>query len=148
MTDTQLDINQILNYLPHRYPFLLVDKVLRYEDGKELVAIKNVTINEPFFTGHFPENAVMPGVLLVESLAQAGAVLAYITTRSNPRDSIFYLAALDNVKFKQIVRPGDQLTLKVGILSQRSTFWKIYGEASVDNHVACTVEILSAMRKL
>lgn len=148
MSDAFFDIQRIMELLPHRYPFLLVDKVLNLEDGKELNAVKNVTINEPFFNGHFPGNPVMPGVLLVEALAQAGAILAYVTTRSSPSDSIFYLASVDNAKFKQIVRPGDQLHLKVGILNHKRSFWKIYGEATVDGNVACSVEILSAMRKV
>ncbi len=148
MSDTRLELSDIIKLLPHRYPFLLVDKVLSYEEGESLHAIKNVTINEPFFTGHFPGNAVMPGVLLVESLAQAGAILAYVTTQSNPETNIFYLASVDNAKFKQMVRPGDQLNLKVKLMTRRKSFWKIYGEATVEGKTVCSVEILSAMGKV
>jgi 3-hydroxyacyl-[acyl-carrier-protein] dehydratase len=140
-------VTKIIEFLPHRYPFLLVDKVIHYVEGQELTAIKNVTVNEPFFNGHFPGNPVMPGVLIIEALAQAGAILAYITTKSNPSDCIFYLAALNEAKFKQIVQPGDQLQLKVKIVTHKKSFWKITGEATVDGQVACSVEILSAMRK-
>lgn len=148
MSERPLDTNEIIELLPHRYPFLLVDKVTDIVEGESLSAIKNVTINEPFFTGHFPGNPVMPGVLLVESLAQAGAILAYITTQTNPRDSIFYLASVDNAKFKQMVKPGDQLQLKVSIMMRKKSFWKIHGEATVDGQVACSVDILSAMGKV
>lgn len=140
-------IQDIVNYLPHRYPFLLVDRVLGYTDNK-LKAIKNVTVNEPCFTGHFPDNAVMPGVLIIESLAQAGAILAYLITKSSPRDHLCYLASMDNVKFKQIVLPGDQLVLDVEILNTKGSFWKIHGEASVNGNVVCSLDILSAMRKV
>ncbi len=148
MSDSQLDINQIIEYLPHRYPFLLVDKVVEFEDDNHLVAIKNVTINEPFFNGHFPDNPVMPGVLLVEALAQAGAILAYLTTKSSPRDNIFYLAGVDNAKFKQMVKPGDQLKLDVTIVNHKQSFWKLLGQATVDGQLAASCEILSAMRSV
>jgi 3-hydroxyacyl-[acyl-carrier-protein] dehydratase len=143
-----LEVGDIIELLPHRYPFLLVDRVLDFEEGKSLNAIKNVTMNEPFFTGHFPGNPVMPGVLLIESLAQAGAILAYLTTKSSPKDNIFYLASMDNAKFKQMVKPGDQLNLKVGIINRKKSFWKIFGQASVDGQVVCSVDILSAMRNV
>lgn len=147
MSDESLDTNQIIELLPHRYPFLLVDKVTSVVDGESLSALKNVTINEPFFTGHFPGNPVMPGVLMVESLAQAGAILAYLTTKTSPKDNIFYLASVDNAKFKQMVKPGDRLDLNVKIMNRKKSFWKINGEAAVDGQVACSVEILSAMGK-
>lgn len=143
-----LTSQEVLQYLPHRYPFLMIDKVMQYDSGKTLQAIKNVTVNEPYFTGHFPENAVMPGVMIVESLAQAGAILAYLTTQSSPRDFMFYLASVDNARFKQVVLPGDQLELNVEIVANKHSFWKIEGEALVDGNKACTVEILSAMRKV
>lgn len=144
----QIGIQEVIQYLPHRYPFLMIDKVLDYELGKSLIAVKNVTINEPFFTGHFPDNAVMPGVMMVEALAQAGAILAYLTTQSKPSDYIFLLASVDNAKFKQMVVPGDQLKLKVEIGGHKGHFWRISGEASVDGVLACSVDIMSAMRKV
>ena len=140
-------IKDIVNYLPHRYPFLLVDRVLDYNDTT-LKAVKNITVNEPCFTGHFPDNAVMPGVLIIESLAQAGAILAYIITKSSPRDHLCYLASMDNVKFKQMVLPGDQMILDVEIMNTKGSFWKVHGEASVNNQVVCSLDILSAMRKV
>lgn len=148
MNETQLGIEAILDCIPHRYPFLLVDRILSYEVGKNLKALKNVSVNEPYFNGHFPGNPVMPGVLLIESLAQAGAILAYYTTQTSPKESIFYLASLDNVKFKQIVKPGDQLMLNISIMNQKRSFWKIFGEAFVDDQLVCSVEILSAMRNV
>jgi 3-hydroxyacyl-[acyl-carrier-protein] dehydratase len=146
--DKKMGIQEVIQYLPHRYPFLMIDKVIDYELGQSLTAIKNVTINEPFFTGHFPDNAVMPGVLMVEALAQAGAILAYVSTKTKPSDYIFLLASADNAKFKQMVVPGDQLTLKVEIAGHKGHFWRIKGEASVDGVLACSVDIMSAMRKV
>jgi 3-hydroxyacyl-[acyl-carrier-protein] dehydratase len=141
-----LNIHDLIKLLPHRYPFLMIDKVLDYEENS-LRAVKNVTVNEPCFMGHFPDNAVMPGVMIIEALAQAGAVLAYLKTKSSPRDNIFFLAGIDNAKFKQIVLPGDQLVLNVAITGSKGNFWKIHGEATVEGKVACMVDILSAMRK-
>lgn len=142
-----LNIHEVIKYLPHRYPFLMVDKVVDYDDNS-LRAIKNVTVNEQFFTGHFPDNAVMPGVLITEALAQAGAILAYTRTKLNPKEYLFFLAGIDNAKFKQIVLPGDQLSLEVTITGNKADFWKIYGEAKVDGKVVCSLNILSAMRKV
>jgi 3-hydroxyacyl-[acyl-carrier-protein] dehydratase len=142
-----LSIHEVIKLLPHRYPFLMIDRVIDYAESS-LTAIKNVTVNEPCFMGHFPENAVMPGVLIIEALAQSGAILAYLKTNSSPRDFIFFLAGIDNAKFKQIVLPGDQLHLDVTIVANKSNFWKIYGEAKVEGKVVCSVNILSAMRKL
>mgnify|MGYP001064849665 CR=1 FL=1 len=141
-----LNIHDLIKLLPHRYPFLMIDKVLDYEEDS-LHAVKNVTVNEPCFMGHFPENAVMPGVLIIEALAQAGAILAYLKTKSSPSDNIFFLAGIDNAKFKQIVLPGDQLHLQVAITGNKGNFWKIHGDATVDGKVVCSVDILSAMRK-
>lgn len=141
-----LNIHDLIKLLPHRYPFLMIDKVLDYEENT-LHAVKNVTVNEPCFMGHFPENAVMPGVLIIEALAQAGAVLAYLKNKSSPKDNIFFLASLENVKFKQIVLPGDQLHMHVEITGNKGNFWKLHGEATVDGKVVCSLDILSAMRK-
>ena len=142
-----LTIHEVIALLPHRYPFLMIDKVLDYDD-MSLRAVKNVTVNEPFFTGHFPENPVMPGVLITEALAQAGAILAYLKTKSSPKDHLFFLAGIDNAKFKQMVLPGDQLILEVKITNNKSNFWKIQGEAKVDGKIVCSLEILSAMRNV
>ena len=142
-----LDISKVIQLLPHRYPFLLIDRVLDHDDNS-LRALKNVTANEHFFTGHFPENPVMPGVLITEALAQAGAILAYIKAKSTPREYILLLAGIDNAKYKQMVIPGDQLILEVSILGNKGQFWKIHGEAKVEGKLVCSVDILSAMRKI
>lgn len=145
--DKQLTVHEVIKLMPHRYPFLLIDKVLDYEPNS-LRALKNVTVNEPFFTGHFPDNPVMPGVLITEALAQAGAILAYLKANSTPRDHLFFLAGINNAKFKQIVQPGDQLILSVAIMNNKGSFWKISGEARVEEKVVCSLEILSAMRNV
>lgn len=142
-----LTVHEIIKMLPHRYPFLMIDKVLEYTE-ESLVGVKNVTVNEPCFTGHFPENPVMPGVLITEAIAQAGAILAYLKSKSSPRDHLFFLAGVDNAKFKQMVIPGDQLILEVQIVGNKANFWKIHGEAKVDGKLVCSVDILSAMRKV
>lgn len=142
-----LKIDEVIKYLPHRYPFLMIDRVIDYQE-MSLRAVKNVTVNEPCFTGHFPDNPVMPGVLIIESLAQAGAVLAYLKTQSSPRDNLFYLAGIDGAKFKQMVLPGDQLVLDVQIVGNKANFWKIHGEATVDGKIVCSVDILSAMKEV
>ncbi len=142
-----LTVHEIIKMLPHRYPFLMIDKVLEYTE-ESLVGVKNVTANEPCFMGHFPENPVMPGVLITEAIAQAGAILAYLKSKSSPRDHLFFLAGVDNAKFKQMVIPGDQLILEVQIVGNKANFWKIHGEAKVDGKLVCSVDILSAMRKV
>ncbi|MCS5711164.1 3-hydroxyacyl-ACP dehydratase FabZ [Candidatus Berkiella aquae] len=147
MESRVLNIHELIKMLPHRYPFLMIDKVLEYTE-ESLVGVKNVTMNEPCFMGHFPENPVMPGVLITEALAQAGAILAYLKTGSSPKEHLFFLAGIDNAKFKQMVIPGDQLILDVQIVGNKGNFWKIHGEAKVDGKLVCSVDILSAMRKL
>lgn len=139
-----IEIQEILARLPHRYPFLLVDRVLQFEEGKTLRAYKNISINEPFFAGHFPVKAVMPGVLMLEALAQAAAILASHTAEWNKEASLFYLGTIENVRFKKIVVPGDQLILDIEILKRRANVWKFKGVASVDNEVACTAEMTCA----
>lgn len=139
-----IDIQQILERLPHRYPFLLVDRVLKFEQDKTLLAIKNVSINEPFFSGHFPVKAVMPGVLIVEALAQAAAILASHNEAWNPVGSLFYLGSIENARFKKIVVPGDQLFLSVEVLKRRGNVWKFKGTALVENEIACTAEMTCA----
>lgn len=139
------DIQEILKYLPHRYPFLLIDRVLEMEVGKSLLAIKNVSINEPFFVGHFPERPVMPGVLILEALAQASAVLASETINARPGDGFLYLfAGIDNVRFKHMVEPGDQLLLKVNLEKHKQTIWKFNNEALVNDRVVCTADMTCA----
>lgn len=143
-----MDIHEVMKYLPHRPPFLLVDGVLEMTEGASLVAVKNVTMNEPFFVGHFPNQPVMPGVLIVEALAQAAGILAYKSTKTLPSDGVLYLfAGIDNVRFRRIVLPGDQLRLEIKFLWQKREIWKLEGQAYVDGELACSAELLSARTK-
>ena len=145
--EATLDIRQIMSMLPHRYPFLLVDKVLSYEVGKRLTAIKNVTINEPFFHGHFPGHPVMPGVLILESLAQASGVLVHLSADPDKRaDSLYYLVKIDKARFSQIVRPGDQLLLQVELKRMMMKMGQFVCTASVDGKVVASAEMLCAER--
>jgi 3-hydroxyacyl-[acyl-carrier-protein] dehydratase len=139
-----MNIQQILERLPHRFPFLLVDRVIEFERDKTLLAIKNVSINEPFFAGHFPVKAVMPGVLIVEALAQAAAILASHSADWKPDGSLFYLGSIENARFRKMVVPGDQLHLNVEILKRRAQIWKFKGVATVEGEVVCTAEMTSA----
>lgn len=139
-----MDIEQIKEIIPHRYPFLLVDKVLEIEEGERVVGLKNVTINEPFFQGHFPEYAVMPGVLIVEALAQVGAIA--VLGKEENEGKIGFLAGIDKCRFKRQVRPGDQLTLAVEIVRMRGPIGKGKGIATVDGEVACEAEIMFAIQ--
>jgi len=142
-----LDINEILKYLPHRYPFLLVDRVLSCEPGKDITAIKNVTINEPFFGGHFPHYPVMPGVLIIEALAQAAALLTLKTANlQTNEDSLYYFVGIDRARFKKPVQPGDQLILKATILRERIGIWKYSARAEVDGRIAAEAELMCTMR--
>jgi beta-hydroxyacyl-ACP dehydratase FabZ len=141
-----VDVREILGILPHRYPFLLVDRVLEATDDK-VVALKNVTINEPFFQGHFPGHPVMPGVLIVEALAQAGGVLAARASGFDPTKQVIYFMALDKVKFRKPVVPGDQLILEVVPLRKGGQVWKLRGEAKVDGKVVCEGELLATIAK-
>jgi 3-hydroxyacyl-[acyl-carrier-protein] dehydratase len=142
-----MDIHEILKYLPHRHPFLLIDRILEMEEGHSLVALKNVTMNEAFFVGHFPNRPVMPGVLILEALAQAAAVLAYKSTNTTPSDgSLFYFAGIDNARFRRVVEPGDQLRLEVKVIRSKRDMWKLEGTAYVDGELACSAELLSARR--
>lgn len=139
----EMNIEMVKEYLPHRYPFLLIDKVISVEPGKQLIAIKNVTGNEPFFNGHFPMRSVMPGVLMIEAMAQASGILIYKTLNSLPKDELFYLAGVDNARFKRIVVPGDQLKLQVNIIRQRLNLWKFSGIATVNDELACSAEFMN-----
>lgn len=136
-----MDLQEILKFLPHRYPFLLVDRVLSMDADQSIVALKNVTFNEHFFQGHFPDKAVMPGVLIIEALAQTAGILAYKSMNWSPEDSLFYLGAINEVRFKKTVLPGDQLKLTVKTLKRRSTVWKFATEAFVDDESVCFAEI-------
>lgn len=144
-----LDIHEILNHLPHRYPFLLIDRVTECEPGKHLLGYKNVTYNEPYFTGHFPQRPVMPGVLILEALAQATGILAFRTVGKVPdENSLYYFVGIDKARFKQPVSPGDQLELKVTYIKQKRGIWKFDGEALVDGNVVCSAELMCAEREV
>ncbi len=145
MSSEQLDIQAIMRQLPHRYPMLLVDRVLECEAGKHVVALKNVTINEPFFQGHFPNRPVMPGVLMLEALAQAAGVLAFKTVNVVPdADARFYFVAIDNARFRKPVVPGDQLILKVHLRRAFKGIWKFDGVAEVDGKEVASAELMVA----
>ena len=145
----EMNLQSILKCLPHRYPFLLIDRVLNFEKGKTLKAIKNVSINESFFTGHFPDKPVMPGVLLIESLAQSAAILGYISLENvNFKDTLFYLGAIEDTRFKKIVVPGDQLLLIVEMVAHRKNIWKFAGQAFVDEQLVCSTIITCAEGKV
>ena len=142
-----MDIHQILRKLPHRYPFLLVDRVLEVEKGKRIVALKNVTINEPFFGGHFPHRPVMPGVLMLEALAQAAALLAFETLGTTLDDNtVYYFVGIDGARFKRPVEPGDQLTLDVTLDRMRSGIFKFKARALVGTELAVEAELMCTMR--
>ncbi|WP_114970454.1 3-hydroxyacyl-ACP dehydratase FabZ [Rhodoferax ferrireducens] len=142
-----MDIHKILKQLPHRYPFLLVDRVLAIDKGKSIRALKNVTINEPFFEGHFPHRPVMPGVLMLEALAQAAALLAFDAVGSSPTDDmIYYFAGIDGARFKRPVEPGDQLILEVELLRMKAGIFKFKGRALVADELAVEAELTCAMR--
>ena len=144
-----LDIHQIKNYLPHRYPFLLVDRVLEAEQEKRLLAIKNVTYNEPFFEGHFPSRPVMPGVLIIEALAQASAILASIGRDDiNTENRVYYFTGIDKARFKRPVEPGDQLVFEVELVRKIKNMWKCSGVAKVDGDVAARAEVMFTFRDL
>ena len=144
-----MDVNEIREYLPHRYPFLLVDRVVELTEGESIVAIKNVTVNEPFFNGHFPDHPVMPGVLLVEAMAQAAGILGFKTMDKKPQDgSIYYFVGSDNLRFKRPVVPGDQVKLEAKVLSERRGIWKFEVKATVDDELVSSATILCADRKV
>lgn len=144
-----MNIHKVLEYLPHRYPFLLIDRVLSYESGKEVRALKNVTINEPFFNGHFPHHPVMPGVLIIEAMAQAAALLSFVTMNAKSDDSsVYYFVGIDNARFKKPVTAGDALILHVTLERHMRGVWKFKANAHVDNILAAEAELLCAVRDL
>ena len=141
--NSQLDIQEILRRLPHRYPFLLVDRVLEWRKGESIRALKNVTVNEPYFTGHFPERPVMPGVIIIEALAQAAGVLLFVSAGVVPDASMrFYFAGIDKARFRRPVLPGDQLILKATLERRIRTIWKFAVVAEVDGAEACSAEMM------
>ena len=139
-----LDVNDIFKSIPHRYPFLLVDRILEIDGNEKVVGIKNVTINDNFFQGHFPSRPVMPGVLICEAMAQVGAIFAHNARGGMTDDRVFVLTGLNNVKFKRPVEPGDQLRMELTCLKRRGSFWKMQGIATVDGKLVAQAEI-SAM---
>lgn len=144
-----LDIHKVLQRLPHRYPFLLIDRVLDYTPGETLTAIKNVTINEPFFQGHFPRRPVMPGVLVVEAMAQACGILSSVTDEdTNTEKGIFLFVGIDKARFKRQVEPGDQLRFEVKILRKMRGIWMYEGGAYVGEELACSAELMCAYREM
>ena len=145
---SEMYIEEIRRFLPHRYPFLLIDRVLECVPGETLTAIKNVSVNEPFFTGHFPETPIMPGVLIIEALAQATGLLGFKTMSEEPSNDLLYmLVGVDNVRFKRQVVPGDQLMLKATVKRQSKVIWKFYVEASVDGNIVTTADLLCAAKE-
>lgn len=144
-----MDIHEILKCLPHRYPFLLIDRVLECEPGKNIVALKNVSINEPFFVGHFPHHPVMPGVLIIEAMAQAAAILSFRTMNTLSNDkSVYYFAGIDNARFKKPVSAGDQLMLHVEITRTMKGLWKYAAQARVNDALVSEADLLCTLRAL
>lgn len=138
-----LDINEIMQILPHRYPFLLVDRITEMEPGKRIVGLKNVTINEPFFTGHFPGHPVMPGVLIIEAMAQVGGVLAYLSSDEATRNKVTYFMGIDNARFRKPVTPGDQLRLELVTTMNRRGIWGFNGKAFVADKLMAEADLMA-----
>lgn len=141
-----IEVTEIMKMLPHRYPFLLVDRVTDYEEGKWLRAVKNISVNEPCFTGHFPNNPIFPGVLILEAMAQATGVLAVASQGKMDENELYYFAAIDNARFKRPVVPGDQLVLEVEFLTEKRGITKFTGKAYVDGKLACEADLMCARR--
>jgi 3-hydroxyacyl-[acyl-carrier-protein] dehydratase len=140
-----LDIVQIMELLPHRYPFLLVDKVIEVEQGKRIVAIKNVTMNEPFFQGHFPGFPVMPGVLIVEAMAQVAAIMAYLVSGKESGDKVSYFMAIDKCRFRKPVKPGDTLRIEIDTIFHKRGIWSVSGKAYVDDTLVTEAELKATL---
>jgi len=146
---SSLDIHEVMKHLPHRYPFLLVDRVTDFKKGEYLNAIKNITVNEPCFTGHFPHRPVMPGVLILEALAQATGILAFKTLGELPTESsLYYFVGIDRARFKKPVEPGDQVLLQVNLLKRKRTMWKFEAKAIVDGKVVCEAELMCSKQDI
>ena len=146
---SSMDIREVLKYLPHRYPFLLIDRVISCEDGKKIVALKNVTINEPFFNGHFPHHPVMPGVLIIEAMAQAAAILSFRSERHKADGkSVYYFVGIDQARFKRPVIPGDALMLDVTLKRHTRNIWFFSGVARVNDAVASEAELMCTIRSI
>lgn len=146
---TSMNIHEILEHLPHRYPFVLIDRVISMELGKEITAIKNVSVNEPYFPGHFPYHPVMPGVLIVEAMAQAAAILSFKTMNTKPSDdSVYYFAGIDSARFKKPVSPGDQIVLNVKIDRILKGIWKYSGVARVDGTVVAEAQMMCILKAI
>ena len=144
-----MDINEVLQYLPHRYPFLLIDRVLACEPGKTITAVKNVTINEPFFTGHFPNHPIMPGVLIIEALAQTAAILSFRTMDHKADDRlVYYFVGIDRARFKRPIIPGDTLTLEVTLKRFTRNMWMFSGTAKVGDAVAAEADLMCTIRSI
>lgn len=147
--DTSMDIHEILKHLPHRYPFVLIDRVISLELGKEITALKNVSVNEPYFPGHFPYHPVMPGVLIVEAMAQAAAILSFKTLGIMPNDdSVYYFAGIDSARFKKPVSPGDQIILNVKIDRILKGIWKYTGVARVDGVIVAEAQMMCILKAI
>jgi 3-hydroxyacyl-[acyl-carrier-protein] dehydratase len=142
------DIHKILTLLPHRYPFLMVDRVLELEPHKSIKALKNVTINEPFFTGHFPQRPVMPGVMILEALAQTAALLTFSEEEQDHENTLYYFVGIDGARFKRVVEPGDQLILNVTFERYMRGIWKFKAVAEVEGSVACEAELMCTVKKM
>jgi beta-hydroxyacyl-ACP dehydratase FabZ len=143
--ETPLDIQHIMQYLPHRYPFILVDRILEIEPAKRVVGLKNVTMNEPFFQGHFPGTPIMPGVLIIEAMAQTSGVLAISSLEKGKEGALMYFMGLDQVKFRKMVVPGDQLIMELNVLKQRAKIMKLAGVAKVDGRVVAEAQLMATI---
>jgi 3-hydroxyacyl-[acyl-carrier-protein] dehydratase len=151
MMSIQMDIHEIIELLPHRYPFLLIDRVLAMEPDKSIVALKNVTINEPFFPGHYPHHPVMPGVLIIEAMAQASALLSFKSMKAMPSEnpnekSVYYFAGIDGARFRRPVGPGDQLIIKATVLGSKRGLFKFSATAEVDGQLAAEAELMCTVK--
>lgn len=142
--DDQIDIKEILELLPHRYPFVLVDRIVELKLGERAVGLKNVSINEPFFQGHFPTDPIMPGVLILESMAQVGGILAFLTDRDRFEGELVYFAGLDNVRFRRKVIPGDQLIIKADVVRRKGKIYKFSARAFVDEQLAAEANLMAS----
>lgn len=146
---SSMDIHEVLQYLPHRYPFLLIDRVLDCTPGESLTAIKNVTVNEHFFQGHFPHRPVMPGVMILEAMAQATGILAFRTTETRPSEHLlYYLVGIDDARFKQPVEPGDQLIIAVRTERNMRGLWKFSAEAKVEDKLVASANLMCARKEV